>query len=162
MTVPEFLATLESSDVATRIAESWWFPLIESVHVVGIAMTVGTILMVDLRLLGVAANNHAIGRMSKELTPWTWWAFALSVVTGLALFITRATHYFENIAFRFKVVLLIAAGINMAIYHLILVRHSHRWNESAATPLAVKCVAVASLVAWSGATLAGRWIGHLS
>jgi hypothetical protein len=160
--VTDFLTTLESSDIAVRIAETWWFPLIESIHVVGIVMTVGAILMVDLRLLGVAARSYAVSRMSKELVPWTWAAFVLSVITGVGLFITRANHYFENPAFRIKALLLVLAGINMAIFHFGIARRLREWDEAAAMPLAAKCAAAVSLVAWSGVMLAGRWIGHLS
>ena len=162
MTLTDFLSTLENSDLAVHIAETWWFPLIESIHVVGIVMTVGAILMVDLRLLGVAAIRYPASRISGELTRWTWGAFLLSLLTGFALFMTRANHYFENTAFRYKILLLVVAGINMAIFQFGVARRMNVWDSASVPPIAAKIAAAISLLAWSAVMLAGRWIGHLS
>ncbi|HYM35651.1 MAG TPA: DUF6644 family protein [Steroidobacteraceae bacterium] len=161
MTLTNFWPWLEETSLAQRIGESWWFPLLESIHVVAIVMVIGSILMVDLRLIGIAARSYTVSRMSKELVPWTWVAFAISVVTGVGLFITRAAHYVDNIAFQAKFVLLILAGINMALFHFGVFRTVNAW-DSATPPSIAKASAALSLVLWSGVVLAGRWVGHLS
>jgi hypothetical protein len=161
MTLTHFWSWLEETSLAQRIGESWWFPLLESIHVIAIAMVIGSILMVDLRLVGVAARSYAVSRMSKELVPWTWFAFAISVVTGVGLFITRAAHYADNIAFRAKFALLILAGINMALLHFGVFRTVNAWDTST-PPSTAKASAALSLLLWSGVVLAGRWVGHLS
>jgi hypothetical protein len=161
MTLATFWSSLEESQIAQRIGESWWFPLLESIHVVGVVFVVGTILMVDLRLLGVTARRYTVRQMSAELVPWTWVGFVLSVVTGIGLFITRAGHYADNIAFRWKFALLALAGINMALFHFGVFRRVANW-ETSASPMAAKAAAVLSLIVWAGVILAGRWVGHLS
>jgi hypothetical protein len=161
MTLTDFWSALENSSLAMRIGESWWFPLLESIHVVAITMTVGSLLMLDLRLIGMTARSYAVSRMSKELLPWTWSAFVVSVVTGIGLFITRANHYAENPAFKLKAVALVLAGVNMALFHYGVFRTVSNWDTST-TPNIAKASAMVSLILWFGVILAGRWVGHLS
>jgi uncharacterized membrane-anchored protein len=99
--------------------------------------------------------------MSRELVPWTWAAFVLSLVTGLGLFITRADHYAGNIAFQLKMLALLLAGINMLAFHFGVYRGIGKWDTSA-TPLSAKAAGTASLLLWMLVMLAGRWVGHLS
>ncbi len=162
MSLTEFWSWLESLPIALRIGESWWFPLLESVHVVGITLVFGSLLMVDLRLIGIAARSYAVSRMSHELVPWTWAAFVLSLITGLGLFITRASHYIENVAFQAKLLALVLAGINMAVFHFGVFRHVAKWDSAAITPISAKVAGTLSLLLWMGVMLAGRWVGHLS
>src|SRR5215831_1244233 len=156
----KFWSTLEESSLAQRIGESWWFPLLESIHVIAIVFVVGSILMVDLRLIGAAAQRYPVRRMSEELVRWTWAAFLIAVITGIGLFITRAGHYADNIAFRWKFALLLVAGINMAVFHFGIYRRVTSW-DNAPPPLAAKVAAIGSLILWAGIVLAGRWTGHL-
>lgn len=161
MKLTEIWTMLENSAVAMRIGESWWFPLLESIHVVAITLVIGSLLMVDLRLIGVAARSYAVSRMSKEMIPWTWVAFVVSVVTGIGLFITRATHYMENPAFQIKLLAMALAGLNMILFHFGVFRHVGHWDDEA-PPSSAKASAALSLLLWSGVVLAGRWVGHLS
>src|SRR5262245_64693220 len=118
--------------------------------------------MVDLRLLGWAARVYPVRRLSSDLLPWTWIGFAVAIVTGLGLFITRASHYAANPAFQIKLLLLLLAGLNMAVFHFGVSRRIGDWDGATKPPPAAKAAAVISLVAWAGVVLAGRWTGHLS
>ena len=122
---------------------------------------VGSILMVDLRLLGLAAKHHPVSRIVKEIVPWTYGACVLSVIAGLGLFITRAGHYAANPAFQIKMALLVLAGINMAVFHLVTSRGIARWDDTAATTTGARFAGGCSLLLWVGVMLSGRWIGHL-
>ena len=157
----QFWTWLESLPIAVHIAETWWFPLLESFHVVGIAMVFGSLLMVDLRLLGFAGRGYAMSRMSKEMLPWTWAAFGLSLITGLGLFSTRAEHYASNIAFQLKMLALLFAGINMLALHFGVYKKVSDW-ETAAPPTSAKLAGGLSLFFWISVMLTGRWIGHLN
>jgi hypothetical protein len=154
-------AWLENLPIATRIGESWWFPLLESLHVLTATFVLGTLLMVDLRLLGLAARQQAMTRISGELIPWSWGAFAVALVTGIGMFITRAGTYMENPAFQIKLVLLALAGINMTAFHFGTFRRIAQWDTAATPTVAAKFAGAASLVVWAGVMLAGRWVGHL-
>jgi hypothetical protein len=155
-------AWLESLPLAAEIGATWWFPLLESIHVVTATFVVGSILMVDLRLLGLAARRHAVSRVVREVVPWTYGASAISVLTGVGMFITRASHYAANPAFQIKMALLVLAGINMAVFHLATTRGIARWDSAAATATPAKLAGACSLLLWIGVMLAGRWVGHLT
>ena len=153
---------LENLPIAVYIGESWWFPFLESIHVLASTFLVGSILMVDLRLLGLAARSHAVSRVTREIVPWTGSAAVISTLAGLGMFISQANRYMDNRAFQVKAVLLLLAGLNMAVFHLRTVRSLPRWDTAAVTSAAARFAAVGSLLLWIGIMLAGRWIGHLS
>lgn len=158
---PGLWLTVENWPLSQVIAATNWFPLIESIHVIAITLVVGTILWVDLRLLGVAATRYPITLLSRELVPWTWGAFIVATVTGLGMFITRAASHVENPAFQWKLALIALAGANMAYFHFRVYRSIHEWDEIIATPRQLKIIGATSLLLWSGVMLAGRWIGHI-
>jgi hypothetical protein len=161
VSLASFWAWLEGLTIAGYIGESWWFPFLESLHVLTATFVVGSILMVDLRLLGLAARSHSVSRITREIVPWTGGAFALSALTGAGMFITRASHYIDNRAFQVKLVLLILAGLNMAVFHLGTSRSIARWDTAGETTAGSRFAGASSLLLWIGVMLAGRWIGHL-
>ena len=155
-----FLKSLEDSGLATSLRGSlYYFPFIESVHVMALALVFGTILVVDLRALGVASTNRSFTRVSTELLRITWCAFAISALTGSLMFVTNARVYAHNTAFQVKMVLLALAGLNMAVFHLTAGRHVATWDQAPKAPKAGRITAGASLALWLGIILAGRVIG---
>jgi len=161
MSYSSFWERVAMAPLSTHIGETWWFPLLESIHVIAATFLVGTILMVDLRLLGVAGRAYAASVVSREVVPWTWGAFVIAVITGLGMFLSRADHYVINRAFQIKLALLVLAGINMLVFQRIGWREIARWDQAVVTTTHAKLAAVTSLVLWVGVLLAGRWIGHL-
>lgn len=153
---------LETLPIAAYIGESWWFPFLESIHVLAATFLVGTILMVDLRLLGLAARGHPASRVIREVLPWTRSAFGVAALAGFGMFISQANRYVDNRAFQVKAGLLILAGINMAVFHLRTARGVALWDRGTATSAGAKVAGASSLLLWIGIMLAGRWIGHLS
>jgi hypothetical protein len=152
---------LESLPIAADIGGSWWFPLFESIHVLASTFVVGSILMVDLRLLGLAARRYPVSRVTREIVPWTIGACAVSALAGLGMFISQASRYMDNRAFQVKLVLLLLAAVNMAIFHLRTSRGIAKWDMAGQTSPAAKLGGACSLLLWIGIVLSGRWIGHL-
>ncbi|MDX1385509.1 MAG: DUF6644 family protein [Thermoanaerobaculia bacterium] len=153
---------LEGLELSQHIGITWWFPLLESIHVVTLTFLVGSIFMVDLRLLGVSALHYPASRVIRDLIPWTWGAFFLTLPTGFGLFMTRAAHYAGNPAFRFKFLFLLLAGLNMAVFHLRSARDIADWDEAVKPPPRARLAGAAGLLMWAGVILAGRWTGHLN
>lgn len=151
---------LENSPVGLFIAGSTWaFPTIETVHVFFLVIVVGTIAIVDLRLLGVASRNRSVSQLSNDVLPLTWGAFVGAAITGTLLFSSKATHYLVDAPFRFKMVLLALAGLNMLIFHFMTYRYVHNWDDDVITPRAARVAGVLSLLFWIGVVVFGRWIG---
>ena len=159
MDITPWLKSLEDSGVATTIRNSsYLFPSLEAVHVIALSLMLGTITVVDLRLLGVASKGRSAARVSTEVLKWTWAGFALVALSGFTMFTTNARVYAHNTAFLIKLGLLVAAGINMAIFHLTAERSIGRWDRQAAPPIG-KAAAVLSLILWVGVVFAGRVVG---
>jgi hypothetical protein len=157
-----FLHWLESTSPAIAISESsWLFPGIESVHVIAIALVVGSISMVDLRLLDVNLRDRAVGELTAEVLPWTWASFAVAVCTGALMFASNATHYWGTVPFRAKMSLLLLAGINMLVFHATTNKSVEVWGHQAHTPRAAKISGGISLGLWIGVVTFGRWIGFV-
>jgi cytochrome c556 len=160
--ISAWLASLEATSVASSIRDSLYsFPLLESVHVMALSVVFGTIMVVDLRLLGFASSHRPFTRMSKELLSITWGAFIVAALTGALMFVTNARVYAGNTSFRVKMVLLVLAGINMAVFHLTAGRRVNvaRWDKAPAAPGIGKITATLSLSLWIAIIFAGRVIG---
>jgi hypothetical protein len=160
MDIAAILQWLESTALASTIRDGLLlFPLLESTHVIGLALVFGTIAVIDLRLLGAASSERPFRLMASDILKWTWAAFALTALTGSLMFITNASVYYHNFYFRTKMLLLVLAGINMASFELTLGRNIHRWDKAPSAPPAGKAVAVLSLALWISVIFAGRLIG---
>jgi hypothetical protein len=156
----ELISYFETSTLADNIRENdLLFPLIESVHVVAICLVVGSILAVDLRLVGLASVNRPVSRVTAGILPLTWGAFVLAVASGGLLFISNATKYLGNGFFVAKLCLIGAAGLNMAIFHFISARDLPFWENQARLPLRARLAGGASIVLWIAVVACGRWIG---
>jgi hypothetical protein len=154
------ISYFEDSALADNIRENdLLFPLIESVHVLSICLVVGSILVVDLRLLGLASINRPVSRVANGILPLTWSAFAIAVASGSLLFISNATKYLENGYFVAKILLICAAGLNMAVFHAISARDLPKWENEKTLPLSAQLAGGLSILLWVSVVTCGRWIG---
>jgi len=154
------LDAVQHTALAVQIRDSLFlFPLLESAHVIGLSLVVGTIAIVDLRLLGVASTHRPFQRLAADTLKWTWVAFALTALTGALMFITNAAVYFHNGYFRAKVALLLLAGLNVLVFELTAGRTAAQWDRAPSPPPLARAVATLSLVIWVAVIVAGRMIG---
>jgi hypothetical protein len=155
-----WLKSLEDTGFATTVRNSLYlFPMLEAVHVMALSFVFGTIIVVDLRMLGVASRGRPFERLSGELLKWTWAGFALTALTGAMMFTTNARVYADNTAFRIKLVLLVLAGLNMTVFHLTAGRTTRLWDRLPSAPPLGRIAAVLSLALWIAIIFAGRVIG---
>jgi hypothetical protein len=159
MAVEEALTRLQDLSFPTEIRESvWLFPTIETVHVFALVLVVGSIMTVDLRLLGLTNKERPFSELAGEMLPWTWVAFTAAAVAGLLMFSSKALVYYGNIPFRLKMLCLLLAGINMVLFHWLGTRHLKTWDRRQ-PPRSAKFAGGASLLLWTLIVAAGRWIG---
>jgi hypothetical protein len=155
----ELAKSLESQPFAAKIAESTWlFPFLETGHVLFLAIVVGSIGVVDFRLLGLAFRARSVGELTATLLPWTWTAFAGTAACGVLLFASRASSYYANVPFRVKIVLLGLAAVNMIVFHWFSRGPVERMNHDV-LPRRAKVAGAISLSLWIAIVAAGRWIG---
>ena len=155
-----FCEWLENTPLATFIAQSTWaFPTVETIHVFALVIVVGSIAIVDLRLLSVASRNRSVSQLSNDVLPVTWTCFCLAALTGALLFSSKASHYLGNWPFRIKMALLALAGLNMLVFHFMTYRSVHVWDDADRAPSAARLAGAMSLAFWIGVVVFGRWIG---
>lgn len=156
----DLIAFVEHGTLGELVRENdLLFPFIESVHVLAVCLVVGSIAVVDLRLLGLASVDRPVGRLMRSILPVTVGAFGLAVAAGSLLFISHASKYLENHFFIAKITLIALAGVNMAVFHLIGARNLDQWENDALPPLFARVAGGLSLILWVSVVACGRWIG---
>lgn len=135
------------------------FPGIESVHVLALGLVVGSIALVDLRLLNWRFQDQTVASLTERALPFTWVGFGAAVITGLLMFTADPGRYLGNLPFQIKMLILLLAGVNMLIFHVFTQKTVDRWNQPGPTPIGAKAAGGLSLAFWVLVVAAGRWIG---
>ena len=133
----------------------WLFPFLEIFHLVALGMLGGTILIVNLRLLGIRFQRERVSELAQDVQPWMLGSLVVMLVSGFFLFSSESVKMYGNGAFRVKMVSLALA----ILFTFTLHRKVTMSDETQISPLWRKLAAVLSLVLWSGVGLAGRAIG---
>jgi hypothetical protein len=159
MTLLAMMTWLEHRPFAIAIAESTWlFPIVETVHVLALTVVVGSVAMMDLRLLGVGSKDRAASEVISSSLPWAWSAFAVAFGAGSMMFSSKAATYYVNVPFRIKMLCLALAAVNMLFFHFVTARGMAAWDRGT-PPRAARLAAACSLTLWVVIVATGRWIG---
>jgi uncharacterized membrane protein len=157
--ITALLEALQSSSWAVFIhRKAWAFTTVEVAHVFAVSMLLGTIAIVDLRLLGFGPAKRPFAELSRQVLPFTWAAFVLAAAAGSLLFISRATDYFTNPVFWIKMSLIAVAGINMAIFEFVTVRDVQKWDVDPTPPPRARLAGGISIACWVLVIIFGRLI----
>jgi hypothetical protein len=155
------LAVLEALPLAVAMRqELWLYPAVEIVHIAGFVVLVGSVAMLDIRLLGIS-RGLSVRQLARHLLPWTWSALLLIVPTGLLMFMAHADDMITNPAFQVKLLLILCAAVNAAMFHTGVYRGVMHWDAGSPVPNAAKLHAVASLALWLGVIACGRLLAYL-
>lgn len=155
-----FFEWLSNTGLGTAVRENeMLFPWTESLHVLALTIVVGSIAIVDLRLLGIASGKRPISKLMQDVLPITWISFIGALITGFTLFTSQAPTYAGNFFFQMKMVMLVLVGINVAVFHGMTVRSVDQWDVVADVPTAARVAGATSLALWTLVIVFGRWIG---
>lgn len=159
--IRSFLEWLGNTPWSVMLLESYYvWPLLESTHVLTLALFVGTAVMMDLRLVGFAFRGVPVSAFTHRLLPWTRIGFAVMVVTGVLLFYSSPLRYYHNLFFRIKICLLVVAGLNVWLFHNRIHRSITTWDDHFRAPRAARAAGFVSLVVWSGVVFSGRLVAY--
>jgi len=154
-----FLEWLQGTWVGLLVAESLWgYPLLETIHSLGMAMLIGSLGLINLRVLGVKRDLPMLGM--RQLLPLAWLGFTLNAISGTLLFTSDAVYFFESYTFRIKMVLIVLGGLNAALLGQRVFREAAAGAAPALPTAGTKWIAATSLVFWFGAVIAGRLIAY--
>jgi hypothetical protein len=137
----------------------YMYAITESIHVMSIILFVGTIAMVDFRLLGISYNKVPVSQMLSRMLPWTVAGFVLLVITGVMLFLAIPIRTYHSIWFRLKCLTILVAAVNIAIFTFKVERDKASWDLGP-VPQKSKICAVISLTAWCLVIVFGRLIAY--
>jgi hypothetical protein len=156
----EFLVWLESTPIANAIRTiPWLYPTFETGHYIGLSLLVGGIMLIDLRVLGMARGLPLKGMIG--LLPFVWAGLIINVLTGSMLFIYGATNFGVNSAFQLKMAFMVVAGLNALAFDVAVRRSGGAWVAADRPPTIVKGFATLSLVFWLCVVTTGRWMAYL-
>lgn len=146
-----FCKWLQNTSLGLAVSGTLWgYPWVQLIHFFGLSIWIGTIVILDLRLLGVAARNQGVAELSDQLFPWTWTGFVIVITGGLMLFSASAATYVQNYAFDTKIPLVLI-GIALHIYITTKVR---KWDQPLGTPGVAKLAGLVELLIWVGVVTA--------
>jgi len=161
MSLLPFCKWLADTPGSIALRESLYlYPLVESAHVLTLCVFLGLAATFDLRLLGIALRGVPMTEIKRCLGPWMTGGFIVMVSTGALLFYAIPVRSYQNIFFRTKVVTLILAGLNAAVFHSTIDRRVAQWNVDPVPPPAARRAAATSLVLWAIVVVAGRMIAY--
>ena len=156
-----FSQWLEATDVSQALAGSiWTYPIVESLHAIGVAVFLGLLLVWDLRLLGVLFKRVPVTEVWARLIPWIAAGAVFMMVTGIALFVAKPVYSWGHVFFRIKVVALILALANAVAFHFGIERRVVDWDCVPIPPRAARIAGVCSIALWAVIVVAGRLIGY--
>lgn len=142
-------------------SSDWLFPIVEAVHVLGLSLSVGTLLWLDLRLMGLPVmRRFAVSRLWKSLLPLSMIGFGLMFATGAILFWVQALDAYNNTYFRIKIVLLLLAGLNALIFQVTARKNMNEWETAAVPPLGARLAGLFAIVLWASVIIAGRTFAY--
>jgi hypothetical protein len=154
VTLLQIFEWCEATALGNAIRNSpWLFPVIESVHLLALAMIGGALLVVDLRLLGLGLRDQPVRQLARDAQPWVVGSLLVMIATGVPLFLSESIKCYYNPSFWVKM-----TTLPVAIAFTFTVRRNVAMTDEAG-PLSSKAVGFVSLALWFGVAAAGRWIG---
>ena len=155
-----FAESIADSALTQWIQSTYWlWPILEITHFIGLTLLLGGLIVIDLRMAGFFRAIDPI--TTHKILPAVILGFVLNLTTGILFFYGDPMRYSINIGFQIKMLLVLIAGVNAAVYHLKVDPILQNMDRSLASPVIAKLVAYTSLGAWIGVLLLGRLIPYL-
>ena len=139
---------------------AWIIPVVQCVHIVAIAVVMGSVLMTNLRILEIAGRSQTMTSTARRFMPWLWWGLAIAAVTGIVMIVGEPVRELVNPAFWSKMTLLALSLGAAALFQATLTHRLAFWERTSAERKFTRILAVASLLVWVGIVILGRWIAY--
>jgi uncharacterized membrane protein SirB2 len=161
MSLLDICQRLQDSRIGMALLESQYvWLIIESVHVLSLALSVGLLFIADLRLIGKFRAREPVSDVLDQLRPWMLAGFAVMFASGALLFWSEAATVYASPWFRMKVLFLLLAGINALVFETKLGRQVALWNTLAQPPVGAKIAGWISILCWTAVIVFGRWVAY--
>ena len=155
--VPAIIHWMQNSGIGTGIRESiWFFPVIETTHVLALALSVGVLIWFDLRLMSWGMKHQPVSQVHKQVMPLAFFGFAIMTISCVLLFWSEPEKCYLSGFFRVKVLFLILATINAAIFELRTKKSIEDWDKYPVPPMHARMAGLISIISWAAVIIAGR------
>jgi hypothetical protein len=162
MILDSALVWLHDTSFGTVIRESVWAePIIETIHVLTLGVFLGFVILLDLRLLDLVLRRTPVSTVFRQLNPWLFGSFGVMIVTGISLFAGDPVLFYGTIFFKLKMLMLLAAALNVVVFNFTLGRTMMQWDVLPATPRGARITGILSLVLWIAVVACGRGIAYV-
>ena len=158
----QFALWLASTPPSVFIQEhnAWAIPAIQSVHIVGIALVMGSVLMIDLRILGLAWTDRTLQQTASRFGPWLTGSLWLLLATGLLMVVGEPVRELVSFSFWLKMALVALGAVVAVAFQRALRRHDQEWEGSLVHRPSIKALAVLTFLVWVGVIFLGRLIAY--
>jgi len=161
MSLFELCQWIEATGIGVYVREDLWaFPVLVAIHMLGLTLSVGTLLWFDLRLMGFGVHNCSVSRLYRRLMPLMLPSFLIMAVSGSLIFVGFATLAYDNIYFRIKLIGLIVAALNAMLFHVFTEKGLGPWDDARVLPFPARVAGFVSILAWLTVILSGRMISY--
>ena len=155
----EWLSTTYLS-VFIQNHNSWAIPTIQSIHIVGIAIVMGSVFMIDLRVLGWAGMDQSLRQTTNRFGPWLTGSLWLMLITGVLMVVGEPVRELVTVSFWLKMFLVVVGTIVAVVFQKNLRKHEQKWEENILQRGTTKCLAVFTFLIWAGIIVLGRLIAY--
>jgi hypothetical protein len=161
MSLESICQAIQESRIGMGLRESpvLW-PCIEATHVLSLALSVGTIALVDLRLIGFIMKDQPVTDVIEQTQPWTFTGFGLAFLSGALLFWSEAFRVYPSWSFRMKMACIPLLGLNALLFHKTIYKSVDQWNTSSVVPMRARMAGWFGLVFWAVVIFCGRWTAY--
>jgi hypothetical protein len=159
--IRELCEWIAATHVGRGILESVYvFPIVEGLHLMSIALSVGVLCWLDFRLIGIAFTDQPVSRVWKQVMPVAVVGFSLMFVTGGLLFWAEAVTAYDSVHFWIKLGLILLAGLNALYFEKVTHRGIAEWDSAPVPPLKARLAGFASLILWTAVIITGRTMAY--
>lgn len=155
----EWLSTTRPS-VFIQQHNAWAIPAIQSIHIVGIAMVMGSVLLIDLRILGWAGMDQTLRQATRRFGPWLTSALWLLLATGILMVVGEPVRELITVSFWVKMALVVVGAVIALIFQAALRRHDQQWETALVARPSVKALAILTFLIWACVIVLGRLIAY--
>ena len=158
----QFALWLASTPPSVFIQEhnAWAVPAIQTVHIVGIALVMGSVLMIDLRILGLAWTDHTLRQTTSRFGPWLTGSLWLLLATGLLMVVGEPVRELVSFSFWLKMALVAIGAVVAVAFQRALRRHEQQWEGTLVHSPSIKALAILTFLVWVGVIFLGRLIAY--
>jgi hypothetical protein len=160
--IEQFCDWLSRTGVSVAFQSANWFvPLVQTVHIIAIAILLTTVYVIGFRLIGISRSPQPLARLAARSAPWIWGALSVLLVSGILLTVTEPARELLNWAFRVKMLMVLILVVTLWIVQSRTRRDPMYWAESPVRRRVARAIGIGFIIVGAGIVTAGRWIAYV-